>query len=95
MDYGDGGWNAFLNDATVTHNVKGKAVQVASFDNPPGSVGNVDVPVTVPPTAGGLKAPVADAVARATFRNAAGQQLLAVAATGSRVWNLLLVRRTP
>lgn len=95
LDGGDGGWNAFMNDATVAHNAMGFAVQVASFDNPPGSVGNVDVPIAIPQMPGGLIAPVADAVARATFSNAAGRQLLAVAALNNRVWGLYSAAPNP
>jgi hypothetical protein len=88
LDGGDGGWTAFLPDAALAHNIKGEAVTVATFDNPPGSVGEVGVPVTQPPNPAGIKGPVGEAVLRPVYRNAAAQPLVAVAALGNQIFGL-------
>jgi hypothetical protein len=81
---GDGGWNGIVADGGLVHNIMGSPVQAHRH------IGNSYIPLGVPaitmPTpanAQGLIAPVADVVRRPSFRNAAGDTMVAVGASGS------------
>ena len=93
VDGGDGGWNAYVDHGTThVHNSKGAAVTATYVFTGPPPAGpgsffgptefrNSVIPVTSPaPDMAGLKGPIGEAVMQPTFRNPAGQLLVAVAA---------------
>lgn len=98
---GDGGWNGIVNDGGIIHNIMGSAVQAHRY------LGNNYIPlgvpaVTVPPPTNptGLIAPTADVVRRPSFRNDAGERMVAVGAAGSAgqqpgIYGLFVDRNTP
>ena len=88
IDGGDGGWNAFMADAGMLHNTMGGPVAVSMLD-PTGAITYTTIPlITKPSGPSGLNGPRADVVTRPSYKNAAGQRLTAVGASGNSVYAL-------
>src|SRR5207245_10632996 len=93
IDGGDGGWNAFLPDGVLLHNTMSGPVAAAAFDTWGNLVSNSAVAITVPPVPGGLNGPrnepgAFDVVQRPSYRNAAGQLLVAIGANRNQIYGL-------
>ena len=83
---GDGGWNAFMADSGLLHNVMGQPVGAANVGPGPTVTDIGVVPIGPPPRdPTGIPEPVGDAVRRPTYRKPDGQTLYAMCGTGNDV----------
>jgi hypothetical protein len=86
LDWGDGGWNAFLADGGLLHNVMGSPVSAAHLAPGPTLTDIGVVPVGLPPTdPNGLNGVVGDAVRNPSHRDN-GRTLYAVGGLGNVVY---------
>ncbi|MCX5545579.1 hypothetical protein M3A49_40210 [Paraburkholderia sp. CNPSo 3076] len=89
VDYGDGGWVAFITDGALLHNINSGPI-AATVINPP--LGPQDFGVVAvggtPPDPKGIAGATGEIVTHPSYRNTTGDLLLAVAGVGNIVYGL-------
>jgi hypothetical protein len=86
LDGGDGGWNAFLDDGSVLHNIKGYAVGAGHAGSGPKITDLGVVPIGLPPAnANGLNGVFLDAVRRPSYKKQ-GRPLFAIGGIKNEVY---------